>query len=278
MPIDLLDRQVPAQFVLPLSAAEASSHSRHAAADAGGDGVGAETLADWWLVGLFNWSDVAAAPGGGGRLELPHLLNAAAAATSPPTPLFAPGSTASPDAGSPAAWHVFDWWSRTYHRLQGGAVAAQLSLPPVPPRCGALLAIRPVLSTRAQLVGTNIHISAGLEIGLWREGHAAGCASIELSISAGRTVVSPQLWLYLPASAGDSPPLIQVAVVSTNEHAATSQPQAAWLDAPVQAELPRIASVGEGVWVLTMAPTGPDGCSCVHRVLYSAPPSAIAPS
>jgi len=66
-------------------------------------------------------------------------------------------------AAAGEAWHLFEVWSGTYQRLDGAWPI--LSPPVLPPRCGVLWALRRVRTdVEAQLVGTDVHVSAGLEV------------------------------------------------------------------------------------------------------------------
>eukprot|EP00929_Paragymnodinium_shiwhaense_P077100 TRINITY_DN39684_c0_g1_i1.p2 TRINITY_DN39684_c0_g1~~TRINITY_DN39684_c0_g1_i1.p2 ORF type:complete len:123 (-),score=14.70 TRINITY_DN39684_c0_g1_i1:264-632(-) len=74
----------------------------------------------------------------------------------------------------------------------------------MPPRSCQLMAIRQVRHGTAQLVGSDVHISCGLEMKLWRvcnDQAVAPCTgAVDFSLDVGRRVQRPRLWLYLPGS------------------------------------------------------------------------------
>ena len=68
--------------------------------------------------------------------------------------------------GEHGEWHMFEVWSQTYTRIANGS---EFAPPAIAPRCGALMSLRPVRQGAAvQLVGTNVHISCGLEVARWQ--------------------------------------------------------------------------------------------------------------
>lgn len=242
--VDLMGQEIPAQLVLPLSAADSPSTT-----DGG-------QIGPWWLAGLFNWSGAPSSAGGAAELSLSSLLAAADAAaahgwSAAPPPTAAAAAAGGPKA--PEAWHAFDFWSGTYERLEG---AAPLLQPPrVPPRCCWLVALRPALNgVLAQLVGTNIHISCGLEILFWtvvkRRTIQQGGNQLEFKLHAGRTVACPRVWVHLSGTNG------------RDEHPKVTALRGGGSGDPA----PTAEFVSDGVWVLSLCPIGTDGISCTYRV------------
>ena len=235
--LDLLRREIPAQMVVPLSPAD-----RDPAANS--------TIGWWWLVGLFNWSAEDSRAGGDGEDGISTRTLLAAAAAAPHGNSGVPPPT--PTDGGARGWHVFDIWSGTYQRLDGPWPT--LHPPAVPPRCGWLAAIRPVGDgDEAQLVGTDVHISCGLEIEWLRDAPAgSGGRELELRINTGRAVEAPHVWLYLPCTAQATTPQV------TAEGGVHGEPLT--LPAPVWVE--------RGVWMLTLASIDRGGVSPIHRVHF----------
>ncbi|CAK0910385.1 unnamed protein product, partial [Prorocentrum cordatum] len=98
----------------------------------------------WSLVSLFSWPEGDAAPDE--MVELPVAV---------------------PEGEAPTEWHVFEFWSGSYELL-ATAHGRPLIRPrrAVPGRCTCqLLAVRRVDRARAQFVGSNVHVSCGLELG-----------------------------------------------------------------------------------------------------------------
>eukprot|EP00913_Durusdinium_trenchii_P000056 g51.t2 len=109
---------------------------------------------DWRLCGLFAWD--------GGEVEL--MLD-------------------------DQEWHVFEFWSCSYQRHRGGG----LSTGPLLPRTCHLYALRPVMS-KAQFLGSNIHVSCGLEVCEWEEAER----SLRFTLNVKRSLNSPEVWIFLP--------------------------------------------------------------------------------
>ena len=328
--LDLLKHEIPAQLVVPLSAAdrEGGSGGSGSGSSGGGGGGGssgaggaasgaADLLDSWWLVGLFNWSSVAAHAGGDGEGGVPvrSLLAASDVAAhgrtvadpsvgrshyaAPQTPgrrsladkvldpvikragaaidAAAPAAAAlasalspkKPEGGAPAAaaaavpeeaWHAFDVWGGTYQRLHGEW--PMLAPPVVPPRCGVLVALRRVRTDgAAQLVGTDVHVSAGLEVHTLHEVEPFGHGVVELKLHAGRAVAAPRVWLYLPATHERKPPRLETLEVFTSLVEA--------LEAPGDPPLPAPVWVSDCVWMLTLGSIGRDGVSCGYRITFA---------
>jgi hypothetical protein len=126
-----------------------------------------------------------------------------------------------------------------------------------------LLALRRVATGGgAQLVGTNVHISCGLEVASWREHgpselrlRSARC--VELRLRAGRAVSAPRVWLYLPGTRREKPPLVMLAAHADGAPEATDAPP-----------LPQLEYAGDGVWVVSLAPIRCDGLSSTHEVRW----------
>ena len=277
---DLLTSEVPAQLVLQLSSTDAP---RSAVSP---PPPGGATPPPWWLFALFNWSAEPAVPGNDAG-TLGELLAAAATTAAPSIPPAAgtaagivagtaAGSRVEGEAGQLRAasgrlvWHVFDFWSAQYARVECGLDEA-LEVGEVAARCGRLLALRRVPAhAEPQLVGSSIHISCGLEVRRWRarpiEGTDEASAAtvpttatvLEVALETGRAVETPQLWIYLPGTTMAFPP---TALCSESSAHGAAPPAAA---VPLSAEW-----VTECVWKLTLCPIGKDGSSPVHRVVYS---------
>ena len=228
---DLLRREIPAQIVVPLCAA-----------DREGDPTERTSADAWWLAALFNWSSAPATAGGDGPagVQLRTLLAASEAAASgrsgkPPPRLV---------EQSIEGWHAFDVWTGTYERLTG---ASPVLMPPeVPPRCGWVVALRPVRSNSApQFVGSDVHLSCGLEVS--RLAYDSGV--LELRLNAGRAVEAPCVWLYLPGTVEERPPRVEASKEG-------GQP------------LPAPRWVGDSVWVFTCASIGREGVSSLHCIRF----------
>jgi len=151
--------------------------------------AGASALGSWHLVGLFNWTD--------GLETLDTKLQ---------LPICAPGIF-EPPAQEDAEWHVFEFWSGTYSRHT--ASSGRLPVTGVPPRGCRLLSVRPVLQGRPQLIGSDVHVSCGLEVKSWSETMLDG-RSIEIALDVGRAVRAPRVWLSLPGSSPQQPPKLSV--------------------------------------------------------------------
>jgi len=200
---------------------------------------------------------------------------AAAAAAAPAAAALASAlSSKKPDgSGSPAAaaaavaaeaWHAFDVWGGTYQRLHGEW--PMLAPPVVPPRCGVLVALRRVRTDgAAQLVGTDVHVSAGLEVHTLHEVKPFGHSVLELKLHAGRAVEAPHVWLHLPGTVEphlEKPPRLEsIEVMSLVE--ALDNPGG---DPP----LPEPEWVGESVWRFTLGSIGRDGVSHAYRITFEA--------
>ena len=243
--VDLLRSEIPTQLVAPLTAADACG------------GEGAAPVGEWWLVALFNWHAKAATAGGdgssGGLLVASLLVASAAAAsgrTQPRTEQSSSSSSATASISSASAralssaagWHLFEFWSGTYQQVRvPTGVEAVLRPPRVPPRCGCLFALRPVLQAGgAQLVGTSMHVSCGQEAAMWKVGGDGRV--LEMQFNVGRAVSAPRVWVYLPGSAEGKPP-----------------------KAPTATD---VAWVSDGVWLIALSPIGMEGLSSVCRVKY----------
>lgn len=255
--LDLMVREIPAQLITPLSPAAPARDC---------------DLGEWWLCALFNWSGVSAPAGGlregksaadGGGLRLSTLVAAASSASSGRSAAAAAASS-SPSSSSSSSlaagqaavnaategWHAFEFWSGTYQKI-GGGPEATLMPAAVPARCGLLLALRPIApaaSGRAQLVGTNVHVSCGLEVALWRQGSGSGGGSrhVELQLKAGRAVDSPRVWIHLPGTS---------AIKDAGR-------------APSASGVVDVTWVADAVWVITLSPIDRAGESTLCRVEY----------
>ena len=147
-------------------------------------------------------------------------------------------------------WHAFEFWSGTDPKI-GGGPEATLMPAAEPARCGLLLALRPsapAASGRAQLVGTNVHVSCGLEVALWRQGSGSGGGSrhVELQLKAGRAVDSPREWIHLPGTS---------AIKDAGR-------------APSASGVVDVTWVADAVWVITLSPIDRAGESTLCRVEY----------
>ena len=251
--VDLMRREIPCQLVVPLAGSDRD------------EGEGVEALGSWWLVGLFNWSATEeAAAGGEGAAGVPvaSLLAAATAAAdgrSGRLPTVAASMT------SASGWHSFDFWSGTYTWLPGPSPVLQ---PPIVPHgCGCLLALRPMSADgqAAQLIGTDVHLSCGLEVCEWKEREAKSAATaanpypskrvLEIRLNAGRKVDAPKLWLSLPGTKVVTPPEVEADCVADFEIEAAVLPPPVWVAEP-------------GIWCVQLAPIGADGRSRAHRVWF----------
>ena len=250
----LCGAQVPAQLVLPLSHADLPLPA-------------SSPLGRWWLVALFNWSDATAVPGGGGASV--HALLAAADATDTPPSVGAAAEDLPASGADPlreGAWHAFDFWAGEYTRLEAASLAALALRPsPVPPRCCSLLALRRVAHDGgAQLVGSSVHCSCGLETRLWRQSRIGASASVlEIALDAGRAVRCPRLWIHLPGTTADRPPTEVSAMADILD---VADVRAAPPD--TAAAEPSIEWVADEVWVLSLTPIGPTGQSDLHRIVF----------
>ena len=141
-----------------------------------------------------------------------------------------------------------------------------LALPAAPPRCGALVALRRVRTDgAAQLVGTDVHVSAGLEVHTLHEVKPFGHSVLELKLHAGRAVEAPHVWLYLPGTAEphlEKPPRLEdIEVMSLLEA----------LDNPAgDPPLPEPEWVGHCVWMFTLGSIGRDSVSHTYRITFGA--------
>jgi len=150
--------------------------------------AGAETVGSWHVVGVFNWTD--------GSEVVDRSIE---------LPFVAPGAFVTPAEAEVAEWHVFEFWSGTYKRHS--SAAGRCPLPGIQPRGCQLLAVRPVRPGRPQLVGSDIHVSCGLEVARWEEFPSA----VEITFGVCRAVEAPRLCLSLPGSsrAGRAPPRLR---------------------------------------------------------------------
>eukprot|EP00415_Alexandrium_ostenfeldii_P004653 UN4653 len=157
----------------------------------------ATEMGPWHLVALFHWTNDSKAV----DMELP--LSGPA--------LERPDHTACQD------WHVFEFWSGTYERCTGGAWASVGSMQP---RSCWLFSVWRARPDVPQLVGSDIHISCGLEVGLWQSGIDAPTSpgrGLQISLSAGRTFEAPRLWLSLPGATVASPPCVRAPADQASE-------------------------------------------------------------
>lgn len=131
----------------------------------------ASGLDQWWLSAVFHWTR-------GSECLQPKLRM--------------PGD-------SPGEWHVFKFWSGRYFRH-----SLVSSLPDcLEPRSCFLFALRQVAST-AQFIGSNIHISCGLEVHEWQ---VTG-RQVRLCLKVARSLPEASIWLYLPGSSQECPPCL----------------------------------------------------------------------
>jgi len=189
-PLDLLQSRIPERLALPLKLPEDAVIE--------GCDVPAQT---WLIVALFNWTaqvrDV--------KLVLsPELISRIEI------------------EGKHCSFHKLDFWSKKYTRLEGPL--AKLTAASLAPRCCELLLLRRVTPGVAQFVGSDVHISGGLELSSWRE---MNLAETQLGRDVGRDLVadgyqkllhvslhtggSPrqlQMWVYLPAIKPAAPPVL----------------------------------------------------------------------
>ncbi|CAJ1341551.1 unnamed protein product [Effrenium voratum] len=89
--------------------------------------------------------------------------------------------------------HVFEFWSSAYTRHK--AADGSFRTGPMAARSCRLLALRP-LQARPQMVGSNIHVSCGMEVTSWE----AAAQSLSFTINVQRRIVEPQVWIYLPGA------------------------------------------------------------------------------
>eukprot|EP00930_Biecheleria_cincta_P079767 TRINITY_DN6769_c0_g1_i1.p1 TRINITY_DN6769_c0_g1~~TRINITY_DN6769_c0_g1_i1.p1 ORF type:complete len:886 (-),score=154.22 TRINITY_DN6769_c0_g1_i1:250-2907(-) len=139
-------------------------------------------LGSWQLFGVFHWTD------GAEECELDLPL--------PP---------------APQGWHIFEFWSSSYRRHQA---TDPVLLGKLLPRHCCLLAVRQVNMGRAQFVGSDIHVSCGLEVTSWQQQAMAEGSTpaytLEFFVKAGRVLTQSWVWLFLPGSSqkGCQPKLI----------------------------------------------------------------------
>ena len=241
---DLLRREIPAQIVVPLCAADREGDPTERSP------TSADALATsaWWLVALFNWSSAPATAGGDGQagVQLRTLLAASEAAAAGRSGKLPPRLL--DGAGPVEGWHAFDVWTGAYQRLTGASPV--LTPPEVPPRCGWVVALRPVRSNAApQFVGSDVHLSCGLEVA--RLAYEQGV--LELRLNAGRAVEAPRVWLYLPGTVEERPPRVEASANSKEEGGPP-------LSAP--------RWVADSVWVFTCASIGREGVSSLHCIWF----------
>jgi len=168
--IDFLGNDIPSLLVMDLQ-----------------PGQEAAEMGQWHLLALFHWTDASDALEA--ELQLPARL--------------------ADGLGEPASrrWHVFEFWSGTYEQSVGSVCSKVRGLQP---RCCRLFAIREVRPDVPQLVGSDVHVSCGLEVGLWRSEAppSAGRAALQLSLTTVRTVKAPRLWFFLPGAGTERPPRV----------------------------------------------------------------------
>eukprot|EP00429_Kryptoperidinium_foliaceum_P071037 CAMPEP_0176057824 /NCGR_PEP_ID=MMETSP0120_2-20121206/28803_1 /TAXON_ID=160619 /ORGANISM="Kryptoperidinium foliaceum, Strain CCMP 1326" /LENGTH=255 /DNA_ID=CAMNT_0017391339 /DNA_START=85 /DNA_END=849 /DNA_ORIENTATION=+ len=132
-----------------------------------------------YLIGVFNWTD-------GDDSRLVHFD-------------FADLSQAHAQvAEGSRLWNVFDVWeeSASLHedRWSGSVM----------PRGCRLLAARRRTREHPQYIGSDIHVSCGLEVchfsEVKREAQLGGERSLDFAIDAGRSLEAPCVWLHLPGS------------------------------------------------------------------------------
>jgi len=89
-------------------------------------------------------------------------------------------------------WHAFEFWSCTYKRVSG----PQLLSLRLEPRTCCLYALRPVETEtiHAQFLGSNFHVSCGLEVCEWEEANQSLCFTLNVK----RRVAAPEVWIFLP--------------------------------------------------------------------------------
>ena len=123
----------------------------------------------------------------------------------------------------------------------------------------------------AQFVGSDVHVSCGLEIETWKEAPAGGLAAaglaalgiggangkaaarrVELRLRAGRAVMVPKVWLHLPGTVEEQPPKVDEVGGGADKEA-----------------LPPPQWVADGVWAITLASIGKDGLGGAHEILFS---------
>lgn len=208
----------------------------------------AASIGRWHLVAVFNWTDGNQTMDFEGSLPL-----------TTPSMFRSPSEPFSPQRRS-TEWHVFDFWTGMYRRHTESSDA--FVVPRVSPRGCRMLAVRPVQHGRAQLVGSDVHISCGLEVKSWSapsaESSSSGPLSLEMTLDVGRAVPVPRLWVYLPGSTQDYPPKL----FSRNGK-------------PAEGRLPPVQIQSE-VWRVTLPPTGIGGVTC--RIEWHATPVQIAAS
>lgn len=140
---------------------------------------GAQALGPWKLIGLYHWTE-AETPC---DLEVPGIF----------------------ESGDGQDWHIFEFWSGSYTRHRG--LLGEVAAPAVPARCCKLFAVRPMNPGSPTLVGSDVHVSCGLEIAHWREEVMA--TAVEITIEVGRAIQAPHVWLFLPGSSLERPPSLR---------------------------------------------------------------------
>ena len=122
---------------------------------------------------------------------------------------------------------MFEFWSQTYTRIANGS---EFAPPAIAPRCGALVSLRPVRQGAAvQLVGTNVHISCGLEVARWQMDSEG---TLHFQLRSACAIETPCAWVYWAGSVEHAPP--SVACGSSSTQTCT------W--------------VGDGVWKIDLEP------------------------
>ena len=212
VPIDLLDREIPAKMVTPLCGADA----------VGGSG-GIVELGSWLLLGLFNWYDGTHAAGGDATVPIDVLLKYADAAAQGRSQVAASwrnnDAGATEENGTVQHWHSFEFWEERYERIAG----AVYQPPAINARCGRLVCLRPIRSDRLpQLVGTNIHVSCGLEFKVWQPSDT----TLRFQLHAACAIATPCIWIYWNGSAkrnltmyreGHTKPQVSPCCISEND-------------------------------------------------------------
>lgn len=138
--------------------------------------AGAELLGPWHLAAIFNWTD------SGEERDVEELL---------------PKGIISEEA---AEWHAFEFWEGRYWRCRGPqpAVAGRQ----IPARGCRLVALRAVRETAPQLVGSDLHLSCGLEL----EGWAPAERRVDFTLRPSHLLRGAHLWFFLPGATSEGVP------------------------------------------------------------------------
>jgi len=128
-------------------------------------------LDNWWLSALFHWTS-------GSECLQPELKM---------------------PVDGVREWHVFEFWSRRYLRHSLGSALPDC----LQPRSCFLFAVRQVAIT-AQFIGSDIHISCGLEVHEWQ----VTDRQVRLCLQVARSLPEATIWVYLPGSSQECRPCL----------------------------------------------------------------------